>query len=169
MVLVWLLWCTFCAMLVEAILGNHGLLVPVLASTCFYFTVVLGWRTALVPAILVGSVLDMVLGRPIPTFFFLLPNVTLLALFWRRYGDCRRRSIQAVPGALLGGAMGLGAFILVRVPNASLGGGLLLEGIWVVVRFTVGGMLALPVVGAVLDRASSKLALPCYHSVQEQE
>jgi len=63
---VWILFGAFFALFFELFCAYNRLALPSVAVLCFYMGAVFGWRRAVVPFILVGSVLDLVLGRTVP-------------------------------------------------------------------------------------------------------
>jgi len=169
MVWVWLIWCTFSAMLLEILVGNHGLFVPCLALMGLYFSVTLGWRVALAPLLLAGVVLDMFLARPYPAFLLLLPVVVFVAGFWRRHGRCSGFWGQAVPGAMVGLVMGAGGVFCERLLSAGSGVFLSWRDVAVAVAAATSAAVLFPVLARGLDSFAARLALPCYHEVQDSD
>ncbi|OGV66849.1 MAG: hypothetical protein A3K18_30380 [Lentisphaerae bacterium RIFOXYA12_64_32] len=164
---VWLAFCAFFSMVLETVLGNHGVAVPVVHVVAFYLVVAFGWQRALVPMALAGTLLDVVLGRTFPCSLLALPVVMVLALFWRRQGDCRHRLVQAIPGGLVGLISGSAVIACERVLTAQLNGPLVLGLVGLLLRVSVGGAVALPVLAWVLDAAGRRLAVGGYSHAQD--
>ena len=167
MIWVWLCVCTFVAVVLEALLGNSGLPVPLVAIVTFYFTVLLGWKSVFIPAVVAGTLLDLLLSRTFPTALMLFPGVMAVALFWRQHGDCRAISAQALPGLLIGAIIGVGRVIL-EVWAAELWClGLVYRSLWLLLLFVLSSLALTPLLFAGLDRLAKGLDLPLYRKVQE--
>lgn len=166
---VWLFWCAFCAALAEIILGNYGTPVPVWGGAAVYFTVVMGWRRAFVPLAFAGTIMDMTLSRSFPVSAIALPAVMVLALFWRRHGDCRAAGLQWIPGALLGLIVGAGTAVWEILPDGIRHGSWPWHSLWFTVHTMAAGALLLPLLCWLLDLGASRLALPLYRDIQHHE
>ena len=167
MIWVWLCLCTFCAAVLEAILGNSGVPAPLVAIVTFYFTVLLGWKPVFIPAVVAGTLLDLLLSRAFPTALMLLPGVMALALFWRQHGDCKAVSAQALPGALVGAIVGVGRLVLEAWAAEPWCRGLVFRSLWLLFLFVLVSLALTPALFKGLDRLAKGLDLPLYQKVQE--
>lgn len=164
---VWLVFCSFFSMLLETVLSTHGVAVPAVHAVAFYLVVAYGWQRVLVPTAVAGMMLDVVLGRVFPCSLLALPLVMVMALFWRRQGDCRHRALQVIPGALVGLVTGTVAVACERALPAQFNGQLVLGLAALILRVALGGAVALPVLAWALDGVARRLAVCDYSNVQE--
>jgi len=169
MLFVWLTVCGFISMLLELLCGNHGLLVPLLLLSAFYFTITVGWRRTVIPFAVLGAVADLVLGRSLPALICLLPIVMMLALFWRRHGDCAMIPLQVLPGTAVGFVAVSGLLIMESLTVERLSAGLLRHSLWLLFHCTLAGALLLPFLCSLYDRLAAGMAFPCYRNVRKRE
>lgn len=169
MIWAWQFWCAFCGLLLELILGRHGWCAPVVLLIAFHFTVVLGWRAALIPGLITGALLDLMLGRDLPVTVLLLPPVLLAGLFWRRHGDCQHTVAQILPGAAVGLVAGTGLVLCVSLPAEHWHVSLFLHNFRLLLGCVAWGTLLLPLLCWILNRFARGMALRGYESVQRQE
>lgn len=163
----WLWWCAFFAVLAEVFLGNLGIICPVLAATCFYFAVTMGWNRAFIPFVIAATGLDVILGRVVPVTLLILPAAVVVGLIWRRQGECDRLLLQLVPASLLAVPavpvyVVLGGLPPSRIALPSLSHGMLLG-----LRVAAGLLVAVPSVCFLLDRIGEKMDVPVYYAAQD--
>ena len=168
MTTIWLLCCTFLAVVGEVIAGGYGVVLPVFPVVAFYFTVVLGWRPTVAWLLVMGSVLDLALGRGVPVSLVALPGIQAFAMFWRRHGDCRRRGPQAVAGFMAGLISGGLTLALVVLPGARWNAGLAGEGLGLLGEAALGGALLLPLLCVALDAAADHMVFYSYQQVRDR-
>ena len=163
----WLICCAFSAVVIELLAGGYGLVLPVFLVTSFYFTVVRGWREPLPVLMVMGTILDLAVGRGVPAMLLLLLPVQALGQYWRKFGDCRSAGAQALPGLAMGLVIGTGLVLVLRLPGSGWGLGLLSDTIRVTTQAVVGSALLLPLECKVLDRAAKAMALSQYRKVRQ--
>ena len=167
MIWIWLCWCAFCAALLEVILGNHGVPMPLLAMVTFYFTATLGWKAVFIPLVVAGTILDLLLARTFPTALLLLPAIMAMAHWWKSHGDCKSVPTQALPGVALGVVIGLGRVMLESWTTEKWGLGLLGKSAWLVFLFALAGAVVTPLLFRLLDRAAVALSFTPYRTIQD--
>lgn len=167
MMTIWLLCCTFLALVGEVVAGDYGVVLPLFATAVFYFTVVLGWRRTSGWFLVFGSVLDLAFGRGVPVSLVALPGVQAFAMFWRRHGDCRRWGAQAVAGLAVGLISGGVALVLLVLPGARWSAGLAGEVLCILGEASLGGALLLPLLCIALDAAADHLVFDSYQQVRD--
>jgi hypothetical protein len=167
MTMIWVMCCTFLALVLELLAGDHCAAVPLFPVTVFYFTVVLGWRRTAVLFLAFGTVLDLAFGRTLPVATLAAPLIQVFAMFWRRHGDCRLRGAQAVPGFVVGLLSGLLALLLLALPEARWGSGLAGEVLCLLGEAAFGAAILLPLLCAGLDAAAAHLVFDGYSRVRE--
>ena len=169
MLLIWLVLCLFCASLLELIIGSFGIALPLVVSTTMYFTVVAGWRRTLLPALAVAVVVDVVLARAFPATPATVLAAMLLALFWKRRGDCQHAIGQVIPGALCGLSSGLIMALVLGAWLERWSFSLLLHTGVLLAHFVLGGVLLYPLLCCKLDNAAAAMNLPLYRNSQQSE
>lgn len=167
MTTIWVMCCTFLALVLELLIGDHGVALPLFPVTVFYFTVVLGWRRTTVLFLAFGSVLDLAFGRSVPVATLAVPGIQAFAMFWRRHGDCRPRGAQALPGLVVGALSGLLTLVLVALPEARWEGALAGEVFFFLGEAACSAAILLPLLCAGLDAAATQLVFDGYSRVRE--
>ncbi len=162
MIVIWIFTCAFCALTVELLAANAGLLMPVLGVAAFYLFTVYRWERPLLPLALMAAALDITLGRPTFVTLLLLLPTALLARVWRRHGDRREMMIQALPGLILGIAWGCGILTLESLLQEHVTFVLLRHNLWLLLQCIILTTVATPVGIVLLDGVSRRLALPRY-------
>ncbi len=165
----WLLFCGFCAMVLEIIVGNWGYYIPVLATLAFYFTVVAGWRPVFPLFAVLGSVLDLSVGRSVPLQFPVLSLAIFLGTVWRRHGDCSHAGAQGFPGGVLGALAGGIGLLYARPPGFRLSLSAMIHDLPIVACAAIGGCLLVPLYCLVLDRCAAKLDFRCFQRAQQDD
>ncbi|MBT3377255.1 MAG: hypothetical protein HN742_05110 [Lentisphaerae bacterium] len=159
--------CTFGAICGELLSARVGGDIPLVAITTFYFVVLLGWRRPLFCGLGAAVLLDLFLMRSVPITVLLVPMAAVLALFWRRHGDCKTPGVQALPGAILGGATGTAVVLCLIVPFESFTWAFVLHCAWVWGSTLLLGVISAPLWIAALDHSAARLELPCFRDIQE--
>jgi len=167
MIWVWLGICTFGSVWGELLIARAGVTAPLVAMATFYFVVLLGWRRPLPWCLSAACLLDLFLMRPVPVTVLLVPAAAVMALFWRRHGDCGHPALQALPGGILGGAYGMAMVLCLSLPFEPLTWAFALRCAWIWGGNLILGALATPLCVAALDHSAARLELPCFRDVQE--
>lgn len=168
--IVWILVCSLLAVGIELVAGSHGVVLPLFAAVAFCLLVAQGARRALPVLILVGAVLDLAYGRPLPAQAVLLVLLAGVADAWRRHGDCRHPLLQFVPGLAVGTLAAVVLVVLVCLPGgASLGWPVLAHYGWIAVQAVIGGTVLTPLVMALLDGGGKRLGLPLYARARNRQ
>lgn len=166
MTTVWVMCCTFVALVLELLVGDRGAALPLFPVTVFYFTVVLGWRHTTVLFFAFGTVLDLAFGRTVPVATLAVPWIQAFAMLWRRHGDCRLRGAQALPGFVVGALSGLLTLVLVALPGARWSGAWAGEVLCILGEAALGAAILLPLLCAGLDAAAAHLVFDGYSRVR---
>ncbi len=167
MTTIWVMCCTFLALVLELLAGDRCIAAPLFPVTVFYFTVVLGWRRTAVLFLAFGTVLDLAFGRALPVATLAVPGIQALAMFWRRHGDCRGRGAQALPGFMVGALSGLFTLVLVALPGARWSSALAGEGLCLLGEAAFGAALLLPLLCMGLDAAAAHMVFDGYSRARE--
>ena len=156
----WVCICSFCAVVIDAVAGTWGLALPALASAAFYLTVVTGWRGAVFPLMAAACLTDVLNGHCWPSSVILTVPVMLVALLWRRHGDCRHIGVQAALGAAIGLGYHGGVMLLEVVLVETWGWAMIRHGLRVLAGACVSGLVVMPLLCRCLDGLAHGLALP---------
>ena len=162
----WVCICSLSAVAAELLAGTCGLVVPALASASFYFTVVLGWRASVVPLVAAASLTDVLTGHTWPSCVIMTVPVMMLSLLWRRHGDCRHITVQALLGAAIGLGYGGGIVLLEVVLVEAWCWAMVRHSLRVLAGACVSGLIGLPLLCHWLDKLAHGLALPRLADVQ---
>lgn len=165
----WVCICSLSAVAAELLAGTCGLVVPALASASFYFTVVLGWRASVVPLVAAASLTDVLTGHTWPSCVIMTVPVMMLSLLWRRHGDCRHITVQALLGAAIGLGYGGGIVLLEVVLVEAWCWAMVRHGLHTVAASSLCGLVALPFLCHWLDRLAQGLALPRLANARRSE
>lgn len=165
----WLYCIGMLAMIAEIIVGNSGFFVPVLALAAFYVCVVFGWRRTLLVFAVLGSFLDLAVGRSVPLQLALLAVALLMAQFWRRHGDCAHPAAQVLPGVILGSTCGTLAWLTCRPPDAFFNLGGMLMDVSVFLIAAVSGAVLLPLGCLLLDTMGARLDVALFRQAYRDD
>ncbi len=168
MTTIWVICCTFLALVLELLAGDRCIALPLFPVTVFYFSVVLGWRRTVLVFLALGTVLDLAFGRALPVATLAVPGIQAFAMFWRRHGDCRGRGAQALPGFIVGTWSGLLSLVLLALPEARWSGALAGEVLCILGEAALGAVILLPLLCAGLDAAAAHLIFDGYSRVRER-
>lgn len=157
----------FLSVLMELILGNFGLIIPLSACAVFYFTVSAGTGAGLICATLAGGTIDSILCRPFPLTAILLLMVAGLAALWLNRVDTKSMILHLIPGAVL--AL---IYTLPLLSAANIGMGVSLYSLirdfsTFIISVSISSVL-LPLVIMLLDSISEKLELELYRDAREK-
>jgi hypothetical protein len=167
MTTIWVMCCTFLALVLELLAGDRCVVLPLFPVAVFYFTVVLGWRRTAMLFLAFGTVLDLAFGRTVPVATLAVPGIQAFAMSWRRHGDCRSWGAQALPGFVVGTLSGLLTLVLVTLPGARWSGALAGEVLCGLGEAAFGAAILLPVLCAGLDAAAEHMVFDGYSRVRE--
>ena len=152
---IFLIIMTSLMMLVELLLGNVGLYLPLTAYAVFYFTGSISTEAGAVTGIFAGIVLDLIYGRAV----LLTPLILLAALVAGRslrHKQAKTLIDVALPGLIIGAVAVVGAALL-RVPDRQYSFSLLL---WQTIWFGSVSVVLLPLTVFLLDSIAHLLVLP---------
>ena len=152
----------FLAVVAEIVIGNYGVVAPVVGIAVFYFATVAGWPRALVPSLAAGALVDLALGRRLPVAVTVAALLVLMARFWVRHGTLRRFRAQSLPGGAVGAVAGTVQVVLASLIEESGGLGLLWHNARLVAGSTLAGVAGLPLACWLLDRMAGRMAIPLY-------
>ncbi len=142
-------------LLLELLLGNLGLNLSLTAFVLFYFAVTISLGNALFAAVLCGIVLDALYGRSWPLSPLILTAAVLGGWNLRRYAAYHLLD-SVLPGLLIGEIATLGSAWAVHLWGSVPPSDILL---WQLIFNGAVGVLLMPVIVLVLDRAASALDL----------
>ena len=91
----------FFAILIQLMVGNIHIVIPLISFVIFYTTIVFGWKEGVICALFSGIVLDTLYGRT----FLLSPLIGILivlfAMLWLHKGELAILSFQMIPSAII--------------------------------------------------------------------
>ena len=102
MTYVWICFILFLSMALEFSLALLGFSVPLTYMGGFYFTLLFGWRRSALPFMAFSVLLELSFGRSLPFLLLFSLPVMFGAFIWRRYGNLKETTVQALPGFCIG-------------------------------------------------------------------
>ncbi len=92
----------FIAILLELFARSCGLMMPFLACTCFFFSVIYKWKKTVLWMMLAFTIMDLALSHSFPYSLLALPLIQIAASIWRFEGNTQDIFPQIVPGMYVG-------------------------------------------------------------------
>ena len=88
----------FFSFLCELLFGLYGIVIPFVAVTLFYLTIIYDLRVGFSLAIICGVILDTVYGRIFYISPLTLAVITVFSVFWLKKGVVKNFHFQFIPG-----------------------------------------------------------------------
>jgi len=166
---IWIIFCGFIAMLIEINLSSMGIYFPIIATVAFYFTMTYGWEYSYPCMLAFGTMLDLYLARPVPTFFVILPAINYLAFVWKKHSDCKKIGPQAVAGAIIGIVAAIIPILAQALYIHKLNLNIAIHYLYLIIMATIITSAIFPIIIIFLDLIASQLNLYQYQNIQLRE
>lgn len=156
----------FCIML-QLLLGNLGLFIPLYAPAVFYFAVVYGWRIGAICGCIAGIAIALLYGGNPALEALSAITVAVIAVFWLHRSDTHNLPVHFIPGAIIGAVIFL-PHMFYAMQYSTGHSQLILAEIMEMIFSAVFSALLLPVVIYILDWQSKLVGLPLYVEAKKQ-
>ncbi len=91
----------FFSLLLQVFTGNIGVVLPVVALSVFYLTIIFDWQTGLLSGVFSGVVLDLIYGRSLFISPLINIAVSIFAILWLHKGELKVLAFQMIPASIL--------------------------------------------------------------------
>ena len=152
---------------IQIILGNTGLIIPLVSLVIFYLTIVFGWEEGILSAVISGIILDILYGRAL----FITPVVGIAAVFlamiWLYKGELGILSFQMIPSGVIS-FMYILPFTYYTYQQTEHGFLLALENIGIIILSGTLTTVVFPLIIRFLDTINGPLGFNYYRTSQEK-
>ncbi|QSH41787.1 hypothetical protein P0136_06230 [Lentisphaerota bacterium ZTH] len=153
--------------ILQLLVGNVGVYLPLCALGVFYLSVSGSWRKAVFVALLAGAALDSLYGRSLMLSPFTFVLTALYGQFWIRHYNSKQLAESIVPGVLIP-VITLVPLWLYRFYSSGLNLFQIKSALTMFIFTCTFGAVFMPLLVIILDNAAGMFRLPKYTEAKKR-
>jgi len=157
----------FISALIQIILGNAGIIIPLISLAIFYLTIVFGWEEGIISAVISGIFLDIVYGRTLLISPFIGIVTVFIAIIWLHKGELGILSFQMIPSGIIS-LLYIIPFVYYTYQKTEHGLILALESMGILIISGAITTILFPLIVRFLDTINNPLGFNYYRTAQEK-